>query len=365
MAAKVSRLTPHLVTNSCFGSKKDCLSRCRFVNKDWKNLFTDPIFIELCNSRINKNEPIFLVLCQTSIGGLSELYLVNNENHDSKLTAMKFFLHAQLPKGKIQIIGSCNGLICLWCSGYFYICNPLIGEIFKLPKATIVDSLPRKEYYNNSYLGSTGFGFDASTNTYKVVHTSGFRDSHRLFQTGVEIYTLGSGTWRKINEAWFYVSRYTHQTVFVHGALHWEICFGQANFENCQIVAIDIEAETFRALKIPTLTSLGERLSLVEKANDQTIVWIMHDYGNQESWTKEYIVDRELLEPLHISLKLLQMVKNDRILFHGRNGEGYYDVTKNERMKHFHIHGLQLNYVNLDVVVHYGSLISPGRLAKS
>ncbi|PIA36532.1 hypothetical protein AQUCO_03300013v1 [Aquilegia coerulea] len=207
---------------------------------------------------------------------------------------------------KIDVIGSCNGLICLWCCGYFYICNPITGEIFNLPEATIVDTLPKSDYLYNSYPRCTGFGFDASTNTYKVVHTSGFRDGNRLFQTGVEIYNLGSGTWRKKNDdipASFIVRKYTHRAVFVRGALHWEIRDGREEFENCQIVAIDIEAETFRALQRPimsqhSLTSLGERLCLVENATFQTVVWIMKDYGTQELWTKEYIINKELLWPL-------------------------------------------------------------------
>ncbi|PIA31378.1 hypothetical protein AQUCO_05000046v1 [Aquilegia coerulea] len=110
--------------------------------------------------------------------------------------------------------------------------------------------------------------------------------------------------------------------------------------------------------------SLGEHLCLVEDATIQTVMWIMHDYGNQESWIKEYIINQEFLPPLPPSYQILRMVRNDRILFHGCNGEGYYDVTKNEHMKHFHIRGLPLRYIDLDAVVHVGSLISPGRLAK-
>ncbi|PIA30018.1 hypothetical protein AQUCO_05700016v1 [Aquilegia coerulea] len=108
----------------------------------------------------------------------------------------------------------------------------------------------------------------------------------------------------------------------------------------------------------------------------------MQDYGNQESWTKEYIINKNLLRPLPSFCQILRMVRNDRILFHSSDGQGYYDVTKNERMKHVLIRGLPQRfqvssprgtsswngpeykrYVNLDAVVHVGSLISPGRLA--
>ncbi|KAF9605179.1 hypothetical protein IFM89_014292 [Coptis chinensis] len=68
----------------------------------------------------------------------------------------------------------------------------------KLPKV-IARGHGNKDFFEWS-ITSTGFAFDAPTETYKVVRTWYLEDKAGLLHTGIEIYTLGSGIWRSKEE---------------------------------------------------------------------------------------------------------------------------------------------------------------------
>ncbi|KAF9620883.1 hypothetical protein IFM89_015124 [Coptis chinensis] len=75
----------------------------------------------------------------------------------------------------------------------FYICNPITREILELRKTPF--HLPKNYHY---WRGQSGFAFDVTTRTFKVVYTlvCGY-DGY--LRTEVYMYTLGSRTWRWVD----------------------------------------------------------------------------------------------------------------------------------------------------------------------
>ncbi|PIA30008.1 hypothetical protein AQUCO_05700007v1 [Aquilegia coerulea] len=221
----------------------------------------------------------------------------------------------------------------------------------------------------------SGFTFDKITNTYKVVCTWQFANGiygDSFLKTGVEIYILGSGRWRSVEDvpSYFFCPPITSQ-VFVNRALHGLIryCRSDSEFDN-GIGAKDITSENFRILEEPprdnstrsrTLAVLKESLCLIDYTVGQLeeiCLWIMKDYGIKKSWTKEYIVETELVRPLRLPCKILRTVKQIYVLFQGDENLGYYDV-ENEEFKHVRIAGIPWYFKDFEAVVHLGSLISP------
>ncbi|KAK7854131.1 f-box protein [Quercus suber] len=93
-----------------------------------------------------------------------------------------------LSQCRFQLVGSCNGLLCLSQSeydGHFYICNPVLGEYKTLPLVSGIT-----QYYAPFGFGF-GFEYDPSNYEYKVVRLWCCMDMDNKFELVGEIYTLG------------------------------------------------------------------------------------------------------------------------------------------------------------------------------
>ncbi|XP_047948194.1 F-box protein At5g49610-like [Salvia hispanica] len=196
-------------------------------------------------------------------------------------------------KGR-HVIGSVDGLI-LVCAGYhftceiLYICNPITREYIKLPP------LPSTYVYNYVY----GFGVSKLSGQYKII----FSD-HRLCL----VYTLGQRGyyWRCISAAPGNPSMRRDTAAFLNGNLHW---LASDSDENVFIYCLDLETELFTrystssgdygSLEYDTyivtryhLCVLEGRLCLSKYISPHGIViWRMENYGNENSWIKEYTLN--------------------------------------------------------------------------
>lgn len=114
-----------------------------------------------------------------------------------------------------------------------YICNPVSGEYFNLPRIK-----------SKSGLIVSGFGYHHSTNKYKVVrihYPNRFLYSDPPSVGLVDIYTLGDDStgWRSIGETNFIVP---YEGILMNGCLHW-----MDRIEH-KIVTFDLADEKFRLL---------------------------------------------------------------------------------------------------------------------
>ncbi|PRQ27575.1 putative F-box associated interaction domain-containing protein [Rosa chinensis] len=210
------------------------------------------------------------------------------------------------PVDVFTVVNSCNGLVCL--SGYkeessLIVCNPLLHEYIKFP-------LPS----NKKWGDFAALGFSSVTNEYKLLRI--FSPDWRNYTNNrqAEVYTISSGVWRSIGNA------PTDKAIlpfnsFLHGAIH----FAPIDSRGSSLIhSFDFEREKFQALPPPSSDQAlpppsSDQLKLKLRSNRGGIslgvwesrlsycvfdvhatkfdLWIMKEYGVQESWIKALVVE--------------------------------------------------------------------------
>jgi len=112
------------------------LTRFKCVCKSWKTLIFDPTFIKLHLKRSTRNTHLTLIYNDVNIVRLPLRRLIQNTSitlvdntyfHEPCFLDDPFFQEPDFPQYRcLEVIGSCNGLVCL----YGYVTNSNYEEIF-------------------------------------------------------------------------------------------------------------------------------------------------------------------------------------------------------------------------------------------
>ncbi|KAK8276183.1 hypothetical protein V6Z11_D10G183600 [Gossypium hirsutum] len=207
---------------------------------------------------------------------LSYVYAYGASVQVSKLNFTPKF---KVPTSDISDISACNGLHCLVAPKrddpfyVFYVCNPILGEFITIQP-------PYKDRCRGDFLG---LSYSTVTNQYKLLQS--YYPTDELNCPMVEIYTIGSGTWRSIVNA---------PTDFSKSSLRGEF-----------INSFDFDTEQFGIVPPPhhfqeldkcssecTKTGvLGGCLFICHYPDFmQFDIWVMKEYGVKESWTKQFVI---------------------------------------------------------------------------
>ncbi|KAK4707357.1 hypothetical protein R3W88_033084 [Solanum pinnatisectum] len=181
------------------------------------------------------------------------------------------------------IVGSINGLICL-CSKIEepVLCNPTD---------------------NCSYYLKYGFGYNETSDDYKVIVIQCIYEDSSSYDTVVNIYSLRADSWRTINKVQgnFQVNS---PGKFVDEKLYCALSADVDTFNMCNIISLDLAQETWRRLELPDSYGKGSYplalgvvrshlsvlcLNCLEGTNSD--VWIRKDCGVKVSWTKIFTID--------------------------------------------------------------------------
>ncbi|CAN1160927.1 F-box protein CPR1 [Linum perenne] len=262
---------------------KDLVS-CRRVSKQWLSIIDDPHFISRqlqCSISTNSNAALFV---QDRVS--PTLYWKQNNTSNVNF----FSTSINYEPARVLLMGSCHGLVCLTLFDHpddFVVFNPSTGE-----RHTV--SCPMVERREGERLVAYGFGYDKSSDDYKMV---------RILQTNAEIYGVRSNSFsRRISLPTAFKMHYSLKCigVFVGGSIHWCI-----DTNSLVIHAIDLVSNTYHQLQFPDY-NFGEtgfatfnvgiadtRLSLcgVSKERPKICIWVMEEYGNPESWNMLYYID--------------------------------------------------------------------------
>lgn len=276
------------------------LLRCTAVCKSWYSLITSPEFISSHLKFTASRQKIApLLLLRRCIKG-SERYDLYSDNESLSRFASFDFPFRSI-NSFFTVVGSCNGLLCLSDDRNFHmntivLWNPCIKKSVLLPKPNMIYS----SY--GSFIQCLGFGFDHFGNDYKVVRIT-YVDL--ATQPQIEVYKLSSGVWQDVSDLAleYFVCNRSHQ-VYVNGAAHW--IAGCMEFYDL-IVLFDMSREIFRTMMLPVrlesndplrnhdLAVYGDSLALilwnVSGADPRFCVWVMKEYGVEESWTKNLCFD--------------------------------------------------------------------------
>ncbi|XP_042477396.1 F-box protein At3g07870-like [Macadamia integrifolia] len=274
------------------------LMRFRCVSKDWRYLIHDPFFISQHLNRSSEKNP---GLCLAD-GRFFTIIL------DGSSTATRVDIPFQGLVDRVEILGSCNGLLCLFVAerlsdwyrhiNPIYLWNPARREYRKLPDAPF--SSPRIWGISTTVLG---FGYDSINNEYKVVRIIYFceRGMDRLIpKSDVRVYSLASVKWKKLGNAPFEI-RDTSSKAVLNGFIHWMATRKIKSQMLELIVSFDVRNEVFREIHLPNgvggecsnfVAVLGGCLSLIECIHGSYVeIWVMKDYGVNGSWTKQFTIE--------------------------------------------------------------------------
>ncbi|XP_026384498.1 F-box protein At3g07870-like [Papaver somniferum] len=145
---------------------------------------------------------------------------------------------------------------------------------------------------------------------------------------------LGTSEWKSSQTVPYNIPDKRQAGVFVNGAFHW---FGEAREENSLklIVSLDISNEKFDKLQLPIelvekkhssmiIDVLAWCLCVLVMTQDCFEVWVMQDYGVQESWVKRYIIGHASIMT-NFNLRQMWSLLNGQILLGNHSQLVIYD----------------------------------------
>ncbi|XP_026377520.1 F-box/kelch-repeat protein At3g23880-like [Papaver somniferum] len=325
------------------------LLRFKSVGKSFYSLIRSPNFVNKHNNRNIQKNNITLIyhnygcpptFTAQTISLKSSLLFPSTECH-----SVYSFIHLRWEID--SFCGSCDGLVCVSCItnelNYYnfeeliVILNPSTTEFKEI-------HIPQKlsENWSIKLTSLFWFGYDYKIADYKLVRVVDF-DRSRKQSFEVEVYTLGAGLWRKIENVPYIFEK--HQPgVLVNGALHWFVVSSMKQVE--VLVSFDITNERFVEVSLPEerltypedfkcdkkLGELGGCLCLLFHVFCVRVdVWVMQEYGVRESWTKSFTINGDTVtRSLYLSLEW--SFSNNKILLHCDDKLILYD-PKNGRYR--------------------------------
>ncbi|XP_049389260.1 F-box/kelch-repeat protein At3g23880-like [Solanum stenotomum] len=301
------------------------LVRFRSVCKSWRSLINDPIFIDTHLKKmefVSNHLRLFQIVYQ----------LYPNEGLRSWCYAggpCDELIHPGFPvtntkQCTYELLGSCNGLICyitkfLHGKEEINLWNPSMRKNRVLPHSKFS---PERQRHAPNY----GFGFDGHGDhkLIKITYIDDRLKNEKKQWSEVEVYSLKLDSWKKIGDC--FPSQYYYvrgDTVFFNGCIHWltQREYGKIRPRRLPIVSFNVANEVFQEYWLPNptereancISSLHGSLSVCAKSTssvDNSVlnieVWLMKEYGIEETWTKLYVtrMDEELSGPI-IPLRVL------------------------------------------------------------
>ncbi|KAJ9174519.1 hypothetical protein P3X46_013156 [Hevea brasiliensis] len=329
------------------------LLQCSCVSKLWYSLISSPNFIFMhahFTSTTNKNKHAQIMIRHYSRTYGKEIFTVHFNRDMSFGDYQLLDCPVKSSNGYLlDIVGSCNGLVCLTDSGIaaatgggympqlpnpkpIFLWNPSLGKSMTLPLRG-----------NSGRRLVLGLGFDSKSFDYKVVRIE-FRYGA---VSGIDIFALSENSWRRSYGAKRKVGFPSYDFLklpqaFVNGNIHW-IGYHQTKKEGLNhrtliVATFDVGNEVFGELAMPNETAhevflpdenyqlslvvFNRSLSLIrydEGHNpyfNRCCIWMMNEYGMAQSWTKLYTIC-----PYNGFSKTLDIMSNGKFLLVTNNGE--------------------------------------------
>ncbi|KAJ8750015.1 hypothetical protein K2173_013930 [Erythroxylum novogranatense] len=234
-----------------------CLTQIKCVCKAWCALGQDPRLSVLYHTRAINKDPCLILHRNSPIR--NELYHVSSarvpEGLLNKATRIDSRVTSILPDH--NIIGSCNGLLCISDVLHIdpmYILNPFVGSHTRLPRPI--------SYHEQEV--TLGFGYHPITKEYKVVRITSYvnKDSYLSLvgwfeESDVQVFTLGMKAWRSIGTIAWRIDGISSEALS-NGALHW-VTMRREYLPNhsLHIVSFDLGEERFKEIELPSCGSLS------------------------------------------------------------------------------------------------------------
>ncbi|CAJ1931296.1 unnamed protein product [Sphenostylis stenocarpa] len=333
------------------------LLRLRCVCRTWNSLIFHPSFVNSHLQRSSKNPEILIMFCINPSNSAEDTGVRITqwsipfilENQSLFLDELGFCLgDLSLKDSSHHMLGVCNGLICM--RYHFSIAQyDHYLVLFWNPATKIKSNISpflRVNSCNDSedYDVKKGFGYDASSRTYKVVAII-FHVESKSWE--VKVYGMGDSYWRRVLTCSSALPILQDENgVFVSGTLNWLALRTSVNSDplietvtnNRNLLVIfsyDLKDEVYRYMSLPNglsevshdkcyLGVLNDCLCLSHDHDGTYLVIWERKFETQNSWTQMLKVKYAHLQapyvPVYFRLPLFKTENGDVLLLtnHGR-----------------------------------------------
>ncbi|KAK6116299.1 hypothetical protein DH2020_049926 [Rehmannia glutinosa] len=274
---------------------------CRSLN----TFSRDPHLVSTHLSRSSMNGSECLILHSD--------YPIHNQLHFLQLSdkkVRKIDTPFALSMHEFSIIGSSGGLLCLINTLFpesINLYNPFTRDHFEIPK----------NFEFKDKVAVYGFGFHPITKDYKVIriayhhlmatNSRGSRANNNRQLSEVQVYSRRSNAWQNKGVVPYRLERWSSPGVLLSGRLHWVSRRVKFNGRlERTIVSYDLADDLFDVICNPVsssvsfwrwtschLAALDGCLCVVVPVPPGHVafsIWIMKEYGVNESWVKEYTI---------------------------------------------------------------------------
>ncbi|AES79308.1 putative F-box domain-containing protein [Medicago truncatula] len=313
------------------------LMRLKCVSKSWKYLISEPSFAKLHLNRTTQDAVRTIVSYHMHSRDVSFTVFRLLENPPIIINLPKNPYHQLNDKDCHYIVGSCNGLLCLFGGTGYREDNGGYRENwlrFWNPATRIIS----EKFHGDDGLGfpcNYTFGYDNSTETYKVVYFT-------RKTTNVRVFSLGVNVWRNIQDSPMIHHHWQMKVVHVKDSVNWLAIHNYISDDyNCEgitigqfvIISLDLGTEAYTKLfpphgfsevpfVIPKLSVLNDYLCFFHDFKQtHFVIWQMKEFGFQESWTQLFKIsyqniqsDYNVNDLCRCLLPLYLLEKNDTLL---------------------------------------------------
>ncbi|CDO99398.1 unnamed protein product [Coffea canephora] len=330
MASKVphGHLPPELIFDILLRLPVKSLLRFMCVSKSWNSLISSPEFIkthlkETSNARNTAHRKLIF----SSFYGVPVLDFVTECNLDSVLysptiEATDMVTHMKEAQKSIEIVGSCNGLVCIaireltrgWTflnstnDMCLFLWNPSIRKYRRLPHWGF-------DFEEYSGVVTYGFGYDGLHDDYKVftLLSNNLRKNMRRKAAG--IYSQRTASWKMDEDFQNHLSldnwslQDTRGGHFVNGKLYWAAISNGSGDDRLanKIVSFDLVDETYGDIQLPEnhmgkVSFWGWNIGVLREGclgllwlhddlkHLEVDIWILTECGIRQSWTKMFLI---------------------------------------------------------------------------
>ncbi|XVF46956.1 hypothetical protein PTKIN_Ptkin03bG0070000 [Pterospermum kingtungense] len=305
------------------------LIRFRCVSKLWCSSFQTPYFISKHHHNNLKNSNLNLLLKRCHGNTRNDIHYFSSLSTENGIyfsvkenIHLPFFENCRFAP---IVSGPCNGLLCLHDHDKVALWNPSTRE-FKVLRKSSVQRPPN--VYCTTY-GSLGFGFDSTTDDYKVLRfvTNNFEKDEEggdrvYWKHQVELYSFKSDSWKEISAP--NVQPYGSPLFnnYINGFYYWPATRNSDYF----ILSFNMANEKFSTLPLPEFGgaladyylklldfngSLGAIVYPRKETERSFDLWVMNG-----SWTRKFSI-----ESVSGVKRPLGFWKNGELSLEGSNNE--------------------------------------------
>ncbi|GAU13287.1 hypothetical protein TSUD_42410 [Trifolium subterraneum] len=291
------------------------LFQLRCVCKSWKTLICTPEFIK--RQLMSSTEyPRLISTLVTDKGTEIASYSVESVLKNQSIP-VKPIINNTTNMNHYNIIGSCNGFLCLY--------DILKSNAILWNPCNKFKSLISPPIDHSMYVNQYGFGYDRANSKYKLLVA--MQNGRNIASEIVtKIYTFGENSLKIIQNLPCTPNWYLGKCL--NSTLNWPV---KENGKQGMLLSFDLEKETYKQMSLPQfdedyfytvlLDVLQNFLCMCLEYTHQTVVWWMKEYGVAESWTKLMIIPHPIgilnpttmepsfVDPLFISKNGIVLVK--------------------------------------------------------